>query len=178
MYRLQLHRPHVDGILLHEVSGNKSIQEHQYNEHEKDRRSMRTYSRFFTDALFRLLISALHHSNLSQHLAAGCSAVRRRHRKHHTSGRSPPSTAVLPPSPMQMQIQSTSNEVVRDLYALLRGPDIRISSYTGCIINGVRFNSKDRDDRCTTQNNGAQLKTMEFMFLVDMIVMGSITMVS
>jgi len=55
---------------------------------------------------------------------------------------------------MQLQIQSTSDEVVCDLYALSRGPDIRISSYTGCIINSVQFNSKDRDDRCTTQNSG------------------------
>ncbi|CAK9324117.1 unnamed protein product, partial [Citrullus colocynthis] len=38
---------------------------------------------------------------------------------------------------MQMQIQSTFNEVVHDWYALSHGLDIRISLYTGCIINEV-----------------------------------------
>ena len=34
------------------------------------------------------------------------------------------------------------------------GPDAQIHTYTGCIVNGVRFHTKDRDDLRITKNSG------------------------
>ena len=45
-------------------------------------------------------------------------------------------------------------EVTKELYSLACGPDARIHTYTGCIVNGVRFHTKDRDDHRITQNSG------------------------
>ena len=45
-------------------------------------------------------------------------------------------------------------EATDDLYSLACKPDRRVSKYTGCIVDGVRFTVKDRDDRLTTQNSG------------------------
>ena len=39
-----------------------------------------------------------------------------------------------------------------ELYALAFGPKHRIISYSACIVNGVRYCIKDRDDKCVTQN--------------------------
>lgn len=41
-----------------------------------------------------------------------------------------------------------------ELYALACGPDLRVRSYSGCDVNGVRYHTFDRDNRLTTQNNG------------------------
>ncbi|XP_076884482.1 uncharacterized protein LOC143533665 [Bidens hawaiensis] len=41
-----------------------------------------------------------------------------------------------------------------DLYALLQVPDDRYTSWQSCIINGVRFRCKERDDKFTTQCSG------------------------
>lgn len=53
----------------------------------------------------------------------------------------------------QMRIKHPS-EVTKELYSLACGPDARIHTYTGCIVNGVRFHTKDRDDHRITQNSG------------------------
>ena len=45
-------------------------------------------------------------------------------------------------------------EATDDLYSLACKPDRRVSKYTSCIVDGVQFTVKDRDDRLTTQNSG------------------------
>ncbi|KAK1577107.1 hypothetical protein Q3G72_019025 [Acer saccharum] len=47
-----------------------------------------------------------------------------------------------------------SPEATNDLYALACGPDNRVESYPGCIVNGVRYNIEERDKRHITQNCG------------------------
>ncbi|KAA0060321.1 uncharacterized protein E6C27_scaffold22G001050 [Cucumis melo var. makuwa] len=44
-----------------------------------------------------------------------------------------------------------------DLYAIACGPNDCARSYSGCIANGVRFHTKDRDSRRTTQNSGVMV---------------------
>ncbi|XP_048317949.1 uncharacterized protein LOC107425359 [Ziziphus jujuba] len=44
--------------------------------------------------------------------------------------------------------------VTDELYSLACGPDYGIKSYSGCIVNGVRYRTKVRDDRRVTQNCG------------------------
>ena len=46
-----------------------------------------------------------------------------------------------------------SIEATNELYSLACGPDVRVIQYSGCIVNGVRFHTMDRDDRRTTQNS-------------------------
>lgn len=41
-----------------------------------------------------------------------------------------------------------------DLYALSQFPDDRYTSWQSCIVNGVRFRCKERDDKFTTQCSG------------------------
>ena len=45
-------------------------------------------------------------------------------------------------------------QVNKDLYSLAMGPDIRTTMYPGCIVNGVKFLTKERDSRRKTQNSG------------------------
>ncbi|WKA12924.1 hypothetical protein VitviT2T_030267 [Vitis vinifera] len=47
-----------------------------------------------------------------------------------------------------------SPEATDELYSLACGPDNRVHTYMGCIVNGVRFHTKDHDDRRITQNSG------------------------
>lgn len=47
-----------------------------------------------------------------------------------------------------------SVQVTDDLYSLALGPDIRASVYSGCVVNGVKFLTKERDCRRATQNSG------------------------
>ncbi|KAA0032050.1 uncharacterized protein E6C27_scaffold223G00070 [Cucumis melo var. makuwa] len=44
-----------------------------------------------------------------------------------------------------------------DLYALACGSNDCARSYSGCIANGVRFHTKDRDSHRTTQNSGVMV---------------------
>ena len=50
-----------------------------------------------------------------------------------------------------------SGEVNDDLYALSCGPDRRVRTYTGYIVNGVKFLTKEVDDRRQTQNCGVNV---------------------
>ena len=52
------------------------------------------------------------------------------------------------------QYQQNPSGIVEELYALSRGPDDRVRSYGGYIVNGVKFLVKSRDDNRTTQNCG------------------------
>ncbi|XP_026450757.1 uncharacterized protein LOC113350866 [Papaver somniferum] len=47
-----------------------------------------------------------------------------------------------------------STDTTDELYFIACGPDSRVKSYSGCIVNGVRFFTKSRDDIRTTQNSG------------------------
>ena len=45
-----------------------------------------------------------------------------------------------------------------DLYALSNEPNLIVHSYPGCMVNGVRYQTKMRDDRRTTQNSGVYVE--------------------
>jgi len=54
-----------------------------------------------------------------------------------------------------MSLQDTHEEEVSDdVFSLACGPDFRVKKYTSCIVNGVRFNTVDRDKNKKTQNSG------------------------
>jgi hypothetical protein len=45
-----------------------------------------------------------------------------------------------------MRLRNTNEEEVDDdLFSLACGPDLRVRKYSSCIVNGVRFNTIDRD---------------------------------
>ena len=46
-----------------------------------------------------------------------------------------------------------STHVDEDLYSLACRPDLRVRSYTSCIINGVRYHTLARDEHRKTQNS-------------------------
>ena len=47
-----------------------------------------------------------------------------------------------------------SSKVSKEVYSFACGLDSRIHTYIGCIVNGVRFHTKDRDDHRITHNSG------------------------
>ncbi|KAL6577530.1 hypothetical protein OROMI_009858 [Orobanche minor] len=51
--------------------------------------------------------------------------------------------------------EDTTND---DLKALAIGPDFRFSSFSGCIVNGVKYLFKKRDLRRKTQNSGVRVE--------------------
>ncbi|KAK8709657.1 hypothetical protein V6N13_060670 [Hibiscus sabdariffa] len=51
-----------------------------------------------------------------------------------------------------------SKEVSDELLSLAYGPDKRAQKYTGCIVNGVRFHTKARDEHLTSQNSGVMVE--------------------
>ncbi|XP_052294335.1 uncharacterized protein LOC107178912 isoform X1 [Citrus sinensis] len=56
------------------------------------------------------------------------------------------------------QLRDEGSSTINDeLYALACGPDVRVFSYSGCIVNGVRFLVTSRDEHRTTQNNGVMV---------------------
>ncbi|KAL0559314.1 hypothetical protein IC582_003922 [Cucumis melo] len=44
-----------------------------------------------------------------------------------------------------------------DLFSVAMGPSSKVRSYSGCIVNGVRFHTVEHDSRRTTQNNGVMI---------------------
>lgn len=50
--------------------------------------------------------------------------------------------------------EQNSSEINEELYALSRGPDNRVISHSGYIVNGVKFLVKSRDDHRRTQSCG------------------------
>ena len=50
-------------------------------------------------------------------------------------------------------------EVDADLFALACGLDFRVKKYSSCVVNGVRFNTVDRDKNKKTQNSGVMSKS-------------------
>lgn len=69
---------------------------------------------------------------------------------------------------MQVMRREKSSEASDELYSLACGPDHRVTRYSGCIVNGVRFHTKDREATLRTQNSGVvvngehQSKEMDF----------------
>lgn len=54
-----------------------------------------------------------------------------------------------------MELRAANEEEVDDdLFSLACGPDFRVRKYSSCIVNGVRFNTVDRDKNKRTQNSG------------------------
>jgi hypothetical protein len=49
---------------------------------------------------------------------------------------------------------SKEEQIDEDLFSLACGPDYRVKKYTSCIVNGVRFNTAERDKNKKTQNSG------------------------
>ncbi|XP_059667354.1 uncharacterized protein LOC132312838 isoform X2 [Cornus florida] len=54
--------------------------------------------------------------------------------------------------------QSMSPDAIDDLYSLACGLDSRVKRYTGCVVNGTRFHTKEREKNRKTQNNGVMVK--------------------
>ena len=46
--------------------------------------------------------------------------------------------------------QASSPEITDELYALACGPEFIVTPYTGCMVNGVRYHTKSRDERRPT----------------------------
>lgn len=59
---------------------------------------------------------------------------------------------------MRQLRRKKSPEATVELYSLARGPDLRVKRYNRCIVNGVRFHTKDRELRLRTQNSGVVVK--------------------
>ncbi|KAA3450247.1 transposase family TNP2 [Gossypium australe] len=55
---------------------------------------------------------------------------------------------------MMRQRYTNEEEVDDDLFSLACGPDFRVRKYKSCIVNGVRFNTVDRDVNKKTRNSG------------------------
>jgi hypothetical protein len=54
-----------------------------------------------------------------------------------------------------MRLRNTNEEEVDDeLFSLACGLDLRVRKYSSCIVNGVRFNTVDRDKNKKAQNSG------------------------
>ncbi|KAH7845791.1 hypothetical protein Vadar_006051 [Vaccinium darrowii] len=54
--------------------------------------------------------------------------------------------------------KQNSPEATNDLYSLALGPDRRVTRCSGCIVNGTRFHTRDRERVRTTQNSGIVVK--------------------
>lgn len=52
----------------------------------------------------------------------------------------------------------SDSTISNDLYALANEPNLIVHSYPGCMVNGVRYETKMRDDRRTTQNSGVYVE--------------------
>jgi hypothetical protein len=48
-------------------------------------------------------------------------------------------------------------DISTDIYALSCGPDLRVKLFSGCIVNGVRFHTIDREEKRRTQNSGVMV---------------------
>nr|KAJ0194332.1 hypothetical protein LSAT_V11C800438730 [Lactuca sativa] len=55
---------------------------------------------------------------------------------------------------MRKMHEQNSSAIDEELYALFRGPDDRVTTHGGYIVNGVKFLVKSRDDHRKTQNCG------------------------
>ena len=49
-------------------------------------------------------------------------------------------------------------QINEELYALVSLPDLRLRIFSGCIVDGVRYHTVDRESSRRTQNSGAWLR--------------------
>jgi hypothetical protein len=63
-------------------------------------------------------------------------------------------------------LQTANKEVDDDLFSLACGPDFRVRKYSSCIVNGVHFNTVDRDKN-RTHNSGVMTKSTHKNSLTD-----------
>ena len=49
---------------------------------------------------------------------------------------------------------NNSKVLTDELWSLVNGPNLLVKEYSGCIVNGVRFRTREVDNRCKTQNSG------------------------
>ncbi|KAF7153609.1 hypothetical protein RHSIM_Rhsim01G0162500 [Rhododendron simsii] len=49
-------------------------------------------------------------------------------------------------------------EATEDLWSLANGPLVNVNIYSGCISNGIRFHTKDRDSHRKSQNSGVMVE--------------------
>lgn len=59
---------------------------------------------------------------------------------------------------MKKMYRNKDAEATDQLYALACGPNVRARKYNCCIVNGVRFHTKERDARRKSQNSGVLVK--------------------
>ena len=55
-------------------------------------------------------------------------------------------------------------DVTRELASLAKGPNRAAKRFSGYIVNGYRFHTKRRDQKCTTQNSGVYLTALTTSF--------------
>ena len=70
---------------------------------------------------------------------------------------------------MQMKIlrHQGSPKATDELYSLASGLDRRVSLCHSCVVNGIRFHTKDRDDQHTTQNSGVLVSGDHYEDMID-----------
>ena len=54
--------------------------------------------------------------------------------------------------------ENDSSEVAKQMWSLANGPKLLMKEYSVCMVNGVRFHTKDLDNRCVTQNSGVSIE--------------------
>ncbi|XP_074328065.1 uncharacterized protein LOC141665977 [Apium graveolens] len=62
------------------------------------------------------------------------------------------------------EVVRNKNDISMELSSLERGPHREAKQFTSYIVNGFRFHTKQRDSRCTTQNNGVFLTALTTSF--------------
>ena len=55
-------------------------------------------------------------------------------------------------------MRNNDEEIDDDLFSLACGPDCRVKKYSSYIVNGVRFNTAERDKNKKTQNSGVMVQ--------------------
>jgi hypothetical protein len=69
-----------------------------------------------------------------------------------------------------MRLRNTNEEEVdNDLLSLACGPDFRVRKYFSCIVNGVRFNTVDRDKNKKAQNSGVMSQSTHNGQVIDFL---------
>ena len=46
------------------------------------------------------------------------------------------------------------SEATKQLWSLANGPKLHVKKYTVCMVNGVKFHTRDLDNHRVTQNSG------------------------
>ncbi|KAI8562910.1 hypothetical protein RHMOL_Rhmol03G0072200 [Rhododendron molle] len=68
--------------------------------------------------------------------------------------------------------KQNSPEATDDLYSLALGPDRRVTRCSGCIVNGTRFHTRDRERLRITQNSGIVVKGEHRSEVIDFYEVG------